>query len=138
MSPEESAYHELCGYTLSHGSPAFVHQHVVDAWAAQTATPASKPIGVTFALVGLCLHLEHARTGREVQRAHMQLARDRRQWPRWPLPSDRAAITPADVIAAPPGPARDAAIDAWCAAVWSAYRDAAPGIRALVAQYALA
>jgi hypothetical protein len=52
------AYHELCGYTLTHGDAAFIHQHVVDAFAAQHADAHSKPIGITFALAGLYLHLE--------------------------------------------------------------------------------
>ena len=27
MSSEESAYHELCCYTLAHGGGTFIHQH---------------------------------------------------------------------------------------------------------------
>ncbi len=34
-------------------------------------------------------------------------------------------MTATDVMRAPPGPERDRAIDAWCASVWSAYRDSA-------------
>jgi hypothetical protein len=34
---EEDAYHELCAYTLQRGDAAFIHQHVVDAFAAQRA-----------------------------------------------------------------------------------------------------
>ena len=37
MSADEDAYNELCCYTLTHGDPAFIHQHVVDAFAVQTA-----------------------------------------------------------------------------------------------------
>jgi len=50
-------YHELCGYTLTHGDPAFIHQDVVDASAAQSATAEAKPSTLTFALTGLCLHV---------------------------------------------------------------------------------
>ena len=46
-------YHELYAYTM--GRPRFILQHVVDAHLAQTATAASKPIGVIFALAGLYL-----------------------------------------------------------------------------------
>src|SRR4029079_9142963 len=90
------AYHELSAYTLAHGGAAFIHQHVVDAFAAQHADDRSqpisvtvalvddedrrKPIGVTFALVGLFLHVELRWTGRQVQRAHVQLARQKRPW----------------------------------------------------------
>ncbi len=55
---EHDAYNEMQAYTLAHGDPAFIHQHVVDAWSAQHANEHSKPIGVTFALVGLFLHVE--------------------------------------------------------------------------------
>ena len=75
------AYHELCAYTLSHGAPEFLHQHVVDAFAAQGASVESKPIGVTMALVGLYLHAERGFTGRQVQRVHMLLAQRKRQCP---------------------------------------------------------
>jgi Family of unknown function (DUF5946) len=118
---ERDAYHQLCGYTLTHGDPAFIHQHVVDAFAAQTADEGGKPIAVTFALVGLYLHLERGFSGREVQRAHMRLGRQKHVWPVFELPRDRATMTAIDVLAAPAGPERDAAIDAWCASVWKAF-----------------
>ena len=60
MVSEQDAYNDLCGYTLTHGGATFIHQHVVDAFAAQRADEQSKPIGVTFALVGLYLHVERA------------------------------------------------------------------------------
>lgn len=65
VSAEEQTYHELSAYTLTHGDATFIHQHVVDAWAAQNAHADSKPIGVFFALVGLYLHIEQEFTGRE-------------------------------------------------------------------------
>jgi hypothetical protein len=37
------AYAELCAYPLSSGDPAFIHQHVVDAFAAQRASAAGRP-----------------------------------------------------------------------------------------------
>ena len=44
MVTDQAAYEELCYYTLAHGDPAFIHQHVVDAFAAQTADENIKPI----------------------------------------------------------------------------------------------
>src|SRR5947208_5045046 len=108
------AYDELCAYTLTHGDPAFIHQHVVDAFAAQTANAQTKPIALTFALAGLFLHVERAVSGRQVQRFHMQMARKKRPWPAVFLPADRGAMTAADVMAAPAGPERDRAVDRWC------------------------
>ncbi|WZO98594.1 DUF5946 family protein [Isosphaeraceae bacterium EP7] len=122
MSSEESAYHELCCYTLAHGALTFIHQHVVDAFAAQVADGHDKPIRLTFALVGLYLHVERGYSGRQVQLAHMALARRKRAWPVFPLPPDRGRITAADVLAVPEGPSRDEMIHEWCACVWGEFR----------------
>ena len=124
MSSEVDPYEELCFYTLSLGDAAFLHQHVVDARMAQEADERTKPIGITFALVGLYLHVEHGVSGRDVQRAHMHLAKRKQEWPAFALPRSRGAMTPADVMAAPAGPERDRAIDQWCEAVWREYADA--------------
>lgn len=132
---EEEAYHHLCAYTLTAGDATFIHQHVVDAWAAQHATASSKAIGVAFALFGLQLHLERGFTGREVQLAHMQLAKDRRPWPSFALPATRGAVTARDVLAAPAGPERVRAIDAWCASVWAAWHGSHGQVRELLAAH---
>jgi hypothetical protein len=78
-------------------------------------------MALTFALVGLYLYLEKGQTGREVQQAHMRLARRKQTWPAFDLPASRGTVTPNDVMAAPPGTERDAAIERWCASVWAAY-----------------
>jgi hypothetical protein len=122
MSSNQDAYDELCCYTLAHGDPSFIHQHVLDAFAAQTADERTKPIGLAFALIGLYLHVERQFSGREVQRAHMILAKHKRVWPSFPLPRHRGSLTAADVLAAPAGDERDKAIHAWCASVWKAFR----------------
>src|SRR4051794_21318189 len=111
---EELAHDELSAYTLSHGGAEFIHQHVVDAWQAQHATAASKPVTVFFSLAGLYLHLERGFSGREVQRAHMQLARQSKQWPTLQLPAGRGSVTVVDVMSAPPGDERDRMIRMWC------------------------
>jgi len=51
-------FYELSYYTLAHPGPASIHQHVVDAFTAQTGDRGLKPIAVAFALTGLCLYLE--------------------------------------------------------------------------------
>ena len=60
MNPEElqEKFYELSYYTLAHPDPAFIHQHIVDAFIAQTADENSKPIAVAFALIGLHLYLD--------------------------------------------------------------------------------
>lgn len=137
MPSELDAYHELSAYTLGHGGLSFIHQHVVDAWAAQHADEGTKPIGLTFALVGLYLHLEKGFSGRQVQRAHMQMGREKRQWPGFILPAQRGAVTAIDVIAAPEGPERDKAIDEWCRSVWEAFFANRPAVDALLREYGL-
>jgi len=125
---DREKYDALCGYTLAHRDPAFVHQHVVDAYVAQRATEHTKAIQLAFSLVGLYLHVERRFTGRQVQRAHMQLARRERAFPSIVVPAGRGSVDVADVMAAAAGPERDAAIDAWCAAVWDAYRENGPAV----------
>jgi Family of unknown function (DUF5946) len=134
---ERDAYDELQCYTLAHGGSAFIHQHVVDAWTAQHSDAATKPIALTFALVGLCLHLERGFSGRQVQRAHMALARHRGDWPSFPLPDDRGSVTASQVMSAPAGPERDGAIDAWCASVWNAFRLSHHAVAALLKQHGI-
>jgi hypothetical protein len=138
MASEHDLYDELCAYTLSRGDATFIHQHVVDAFGAQYATAESKPIGVAFSLAGLYLHVERGFTGRQVQRAHMQLSRRKRTWPRFQLPEDRGGYTVVDVMAAPPGLARDEAIDRWCVSVWSAFASSRSAVVEFLRPYGLA
>lgn len=135
MDRIRAAYDELYAYTMQHDRDRFILQHVVDAQAAQTATIETKPLGITFALVGLSLHVEKGFSGRQVQRAHMLLAGRKRNWPNIRLPEDRGSLTAADVLAVPEGPERDLAVDAWCASVWSAFRDSHATIVELLREY---
>ncbi len=137
MLSERGAYEELQAYTLAHGDGAFIHQYAVDAWAAQQADERTKPIALTFALVGLYLHLERGFSGRQVQRVHMLLARHKRSWPSFPLPRERGSITASQVVAAPPGPVRDHAIDAWCASVWEAFGDSHRAVAELLERHGI-
>ena len=132
MATAQDLYNELAFYTLAHGDPAFIHQHVVDAFAVQHADATSKPIAVVFGLVGLYLHLEKGFTGRQVQIAHMRLAARRKQWPQVPLPDFRGDITIAEVLAMNEGPEREAMIDRWCASVWQACKECRPVIADLL------
>ena len=61
-----AAYDELYVYTM--GRPGFILQHVVDAFAVQTATADTKPIAIVFGLVGLYLHVEKQFSGKQVQK----------------------------------------------------------------------
>ncbi len=124
MIDDEPAYQELQAYTLTRGDEEFLHQYVVDARAAQQADATTKPIALTFALMGLFLHAEHGWTGRRIQRGHMFLGRDKSAWPDLRLPDDRGSMGPIDVLVQPAGEERDAAIRAWVRSVWEAYAPA--------------
>ncbi len=130
------AYNELCLYTLAHGDPAFIHQHVVDAFAAQDATPDDKPIRLAFALVGLYLHVEKGFTGREVQLAHMKLGRKKQEWPMFRIPNDRGPIHAATVLAAPTEQ-MDKMIHEWCSSVWNAFVDQRKPVERLLGDHGI-
>ncbi|WP_052569278.1 DUF5946 family protein [Ktedonobacter racemifer] len=94
-------YDQLSAYTLSLQDVDFPHQFAVDTYAAQHAGTNLKPITLTFALVGLYLACEHNYTGRQVQRAHMLLAKTPKQWPSFRLPDTKATLSVLDVLNAP-------------------------------------
>jgi hypothetical protein len=135
MTSVENAYDELRYYTLAHRDPSFIHQHVVDAFTAQHADAHTKPIALTFSLVGLCLSVERQFSGRRVQRVHMLMARHKRSWPAFVLPVKRGSVTVLDVVAAPEGLERDQAIHAWCASVWGAFHLSHQTVIDLLRQY---
>jgi hypothetical protein len=136
---EQQAYYELCSYTIEHARQhgTFIHQHVVDAFAAQHADADTRPVTLTFALIGLYLHIELGYSGKEVQRVHMAMGRDRRSWPHFILPIGRGSMTAVDVMAAPEGRARDHAIALWCRSVWGAFSMNRPVIVDLLFKYGI-
>lgn len=134
---EALAHNELQCYTLAHGGRDFIHQHVVDAWAAQHAGAHTKPMALAFALVGLYLHVECGATGRRVQQVHMALGRRQQEWPSFVVPPQRGAMTVRQVMAAPAGSERDRAIDAWCESVWGAFSESRETVAGLLARNGL-
>jgi hypothetical protein len=129
---DQEQYNDLSYYTLAHSDPSFVHQLIVDAYTAQHAGENTKPIAITFALIGLYLHTERDFSGKQVQRAHVQLAAHRKQWPKFTVPEQSGDVTVSDVLGAPPGPERDEMIHRWCASVWEAWNDSHQPVRDLV------
>lgn len=131
---DQEMYDELSLYTLQKGDQAFIHQNIVDAYAAQHADKTTKPIKIAFALIGLFLNLEKNYTGREVQLAHMKMGEEKKQWPIFKLPEKRGDITVSDVLRTEPGPSRDAMIHAWCESVWESWRENHQQVKELVAE----
>jgi hypothetical protein len=123
------AFSDLSCYTMALQDPVFIHQHAVDAYEAQHAGGNSRPITVVFGLIGLYLALERGYSGKEVQQAHMRIAKIRKDWPRLEPPGQPAVLTVIDVLAAAPGPERDAMILKWATAVWEGWGDRQAWVR---------
>lgn len=137
-SLESPAFHEVMFYTLQHADQAyFIHQYAVDAFTAQTANKETKPIALIFALAGLYLFLERGYSGRQVQLAHMHMAKNKQPWPQITLPSERGTITVETVLAQEPGPERDSMISRWCIEVWSTFQASHSTMAQLVTAYRL-
>jgi hypothetical protein len=126
---------EMTYYTLAHGDPKFIHQHLVDAYAAQHVRQSNSTIGAAFALAGLYLAVERGFTGRQVQKMHMRMAARSKQWPRFVPPEDVGPLTVADVLAVDPGPGRDEKLMEWCASIWSAWSSAHGRVREMVVRF---
>lgn len=131
----QEAFDELSYYTLSRQQEEFIHQYVVDAYAAQTADENTKPIKINFGLIGLYLHVEKRFSGKEVQQAHMMLTKYKKDLPDIPLPKERGEITVFDVLASPEGEERDKKIEEWMQSVWDAYKDAQPLVKNFIAKH---
>jgi Family of unknown function (DUF5946) len=117
------AFSDLSCYTVAHQDPAFIHQHAVDAYEAQHAGGATRPVTTVFGLIGLYLAIGRGYSGKEVQRAHMRIAKIRKDWPRLEPPERPASLTVGNVLQESPGPERDAMIMLWAAAVWESWVD---------------
>ncbi|HZC06817.1 MAG TPA: DUF5946 family protein [Ktedonobacterales bacterium] len=134
-SPEcQRIYGELTGYTVMLRDTEFIHQHLVDAYAAQHVGDGQPTIGAAFALIGLYLAVERGYTGKQVQRMHMLLARRSKTWPRFTRPAHVGALTALDVLNAQPGAARKAHMMLWARSVWDAWEGEHERVKALLAR----
>jgi hypothetical protein len=125
------AFSDLACYTVAKQDPAFIHQHAVDAYGAQHGGENTRPITVVFALAGLYLALEKGYNGKEVQAAHMRMARVRKDWPRLEPPEHPAKMTVLDVLREDTDEEKDAMIRLWMASVWHSWEYLHPEIREL-------
>ena len=130
MDSIRAAYDEVYVYAM--GRPGFILQHVVDAFAVQSATPDRKTIGVIFGLIGLYFHVEKQLSGHQIQEIHRQVASRKREWPSMHLPENRGEMTVLEVLHATAGSERDIAIDRWCRCVWIAFAHNRPAVISLL------
>ncbi len=117
------AYYDLTCQTLVQRDASFIHQHAVDAYAAQHTGPQMRPITTVFALIGLYLAVEKGYTGRRVQMAHMQIARRKRDWPRLAPPERHGDLTVMDVLRTRTNDGEREMLLRWAASVWKSWED---------------
>ncbi|RAP73513.1 DUF5946 family protein [Paenibacillus montanisoli] len=117
-------FNQLSYYTIAHGRPDFIHQLALDSYGAQHSGGVTRPITTAFSLIGLYLVVEHGFTGKQVQQAHMRLARKKTEWPLLASPPTGAAVTVQDILQAEAGRTRDAMIRKWVHAVWDSWAHA--------------
>lgn len=129
-------YYELSYYTLSLQDNYFIHQLVVDTYAAQHVGSQVKPITITFALVGLYLVCEEQYTGRQVQRVHMMLANanQAKRWPQFSPSEEQAALTVQDVVSSPDDK-KQQMIKKWCQSVWEIWKPDREKVIAVIHTY---
>lgn len=126
-------YGELTAYTVTRGDLEFIHQHLVDAYAAQHVRDDGRPISAAFALIGLYLACERGYTGKQVQHMHMLLANRSKTWPTFTPPSHMHALTIQDVLHVLPGENRDHMLHQWAKSVWNAWTHEHDRVKSLFA-----
>jgi hypothetical protein len=128
-------YGELYSYTLTEATYEFIHQHVVDAYAAQHSGGITKNIATIYALIGLCLMIDHGLTGKQVQKVHMRMPK--RKWEKLDAPTDYKWMTIRDVLEAKNSSERRVLIRQWAISVWDSWGQYHDYIQNLADQYIL-
>jgi len=131
-------FHTLSGIHFDEADPAFIHQVAVDCYGAQHAGGPARPITAVFSLVGLCLHLEHGFTGKQVQAAHAAMARGQKNWPVLLAPSVRYPVTVDSVVQCETASARTVQLKVWAQATWDAWRSEQMWVRSIIRLHRLA
>jgi hypothetical protein len=126
--------HKLSYYTLELRDPEFIHQLIVDTYMAQHFGQKVKPMGITFALVGLYLVNEKGYTGKMVQDVHVRLANANlsKSWPYFPQPTKKSSITVKTVLESPD---KKKAIKDWSESVWDIWKDQKGSIAELLGNF---
>ncbi|MED1876957.1 DUF5946 family protein [Brevibacillus borstelensis] len=130
-----SLYNELSAYFMMNPDITFKAQHAVDAYGAQHSGGITKNITNAFSLIGLYLTIEHGYTGRQVQLAHMELAKKTIQWPTLDLPTKHYSLTVADVLKAEKESNRKEMLMKWAKHVWDTWERHHEWTRNIYASY---
>ncbi len=117
-----ATYHDLSGLILNNAARLGPSQQLCsDTYAAQHVGPRMRPITTWFALVGLHLALDHARTGPEVRAVHQHLSASGGPWPTFVAPDSPGPLTVRDVPRTLEGDALGRGVTAWAQAVWQTW-----------------
>ena len=108
---------QLSGYTLTLNYTEFIHQLVVDSYGAQHSGGDTKNITAVFSLIGLCLANEHNYTGRQIQKVHMNIPKQK--WPRLEPPKQAGLLTVQNVLGA--NSELEESIKKWAKSVWESW-----------------
>lgn len=128
-------FSQLSEFTLSLADSEFIHQHVVDAYGAQHVGLYTKKVVPAMTLVGLYLQLTYGYSGKQVQRAHMVIADQTRDWPEFEQPKQLATMTVLDVLKKTRVGEKKAAIHTWCEAVWQSWFSEHKKVEAFAKKY---
>ncbi|PPD57652.1 DUF5946 family protein [Dehalogenimonas etheniformans] len=128
-------YDELSCFTLNQADAEFTHQLIVDAYCAQHAGPKVKTISIAFSLIGLYLVFERDYTGRQVQLAHMALAKQSKQWHRFNPPPMTGTLTVSNVLNSINGENYRKNIHDWAGSVWTAWASTHTQVAELAKRY---
>jgi hypothetical protein len=128
-------YDELSAFTLSLRDKDFIHQTIVDTYAAQHSGHNVKPISTAFALIGLYLVFERGYTGKQVQQAHRILGELHRQWPRFDPPVNKNALTVAAVLHDLTEENYREQINSWAKSVWLLWSSEHENVRKMAETY---
>jgi hypothetical protein len=128
-------YGEVAGFESQHVAElGRWHQRLVDTYAAQHAGSRTPLIGTAFALIGLHLALEEGWDGLAVRDAHQDLAGRYREWPAFPAPERRGALTVLDLALASTPEEHVERLRAWAADAWQAWAASHATVEALIAE----
>lgn len=116
-------YSELSIYTIGKQDIDFIHQHAIDTYSAQHSGNGMKPITTAFSLIGLYYAVEKGFNGRQVQRVHTLLSRQKYNWKELQPPVKSVySLTVFDVLNEQPGESRDKMIRKWMLDVWKCWK----------------
>jgi Family of unknown function (DUF5946) len=112
-----------------------VHQLTVDAYAVQHAGGPHPDKSLDLHLCGLYLVLEGGHRSPEVPALLQRIASAVTEWPRWPPPEDRGALTVCDVALADSAEAHADLVRDWASSVWRAWAGHHTAVADFLAQH---